>query len=61
MPIDDLVEQAMRRWPSVPAVFGWLRLDRRGHWLLIDRGRPDFDETLRMCTAAASGVRLYAR
>ena len=46
MPIDDLVEQAMRRWPSVPAVFGWLRLDRRGHWLLIDRGRPDFDETL---------------
>ena len=46
MPIDDLVEQAMRRWPSVPAVFGWLRLDRRGHWLLIDRGRPGFDETL---------------
>ncbi|HPU52843.1 MAG TPA: DUF2946 family protein [Burkholderiaceae bacterium] len=46
MPIDDLVEQAMRRWPNVPAVYGWLRLDRRGHWMLIDRGSPDFDEAL---------------
>lgn len=44
MPIDDLVEQAMRRWPAVPAMYGWLRLDRRGRWLLIDRGRPGFDE-----------------
>ncbi len=44
MPIDDLVEQAMQRWPDVPAMYGWLRLDRRGRWLLIDRGRPDFDE-----------------
>ena len=24
----------MARWPNVPAVFGWLSLDRRGHWLL---------------------------
>lgn len=45
MPIDDQVEQAMRRWPNVPSVHGWLRLDRRGRWMLIDRGRPGFDET----------------
>ena len=44
MPLDDQVVQAMRRWPQVPAVHGWLRLDRRGRWLLVDRGRPDFDE-----------------
>jgi len=44
MPIDEQVESAMRRWPQVPAVHGWLRLDRRGRWLLIDRGRPGFDE-----------------
>lgn len=44
MPIDEQVEQAMRRWPQVPAVHGWLRLDRRGRWLLVDRGRPGFDE-----------------
>lgn len=44
MPIDDLVRQAMARWPNVPAVHGWLRLDRRGRWLLVDRGAPGFDE-----------------
>lgn len=33
----------MARWPDVPAVAGWLRLDRRGGWHLIDRGHPGFD------------------
>jgi hypothetical protein len=46
VPIDDLVRQAMARWPDVPAVRGWLRLDRRGRWLLVDRGMPGFDEAL---------------
>ena len=27
---------AATRWPAVPAVYGWLRLDRRGRWLLRD-------------------------
>jgi hypothetical protein len=40
---DPLVVRAMARWPDVPAVYGWLRLDRRGGWHLIDRGRPGFD------------------
>ncbi len=44
--MDELVLEAMARWPNVPAVYGWLRLDRRGNWMLIDRGRPDFDEDL---------------
>ncbi|MEZ5658796.1 MAG: DUF2946 family protein [Burkholderiaceae bacterium] len=43
---DPKVIEAMRRWPSVPAVHGWLRLDRRGRWLLIDRGAPGFEEAL---------------
>lgn len=42
--MDDLVLRAMARWPDVPAVWGWLRLDRRGRWLLVDRGQPGFDE-----------------
>ncbi|MCL4184930.1 MAG: DUF2946 family protein [Burkholderiaceae bacterium] len=42
--MDEQVLRAMARWPQVPAVFGWLRLDRRGRWLLVDRGRADFDE-----------------
>ena len=24
----------MQRWPNVPALFGWLGLDRRGRWLV---------------------------
>lgn len=24
----------MAKWPNVPSVYGWLSLDRRGHWLL---------------------------
>lgn len=42
--MDEGVIRAMARWPAVPAVFGWLRLDRRGRWLLVDRGRAGFDE-----------------
>jgi len=32
--VDESVARAMARWPDVPAVFGWLGLDRRGRWLL---------------------------
>lgn len=42
--MDRIVLDAMARWPDVPAVYGWLRLDRRGRWMLVDRGRPGFDE-----------------
>ncbi len=44
--MDEQVLQAMAKWPNVPAVFGWLRLDPRGQWWLIQRDRPDFDEEL---------------
>ncbi len=44
--MDELVHRAMERWPDVPAVYGWLRLDRRGSWLLVDRGKPGFDEAI---------------
>ena len=30
--MDDWVIRAMARWPNVPALFGWLALDRRGDW-----------------------------
>jgi hypothetical protein len=32
--MDRQVLDAMARWPQVPAVYGWLALDRRGNWLL---------------------------
>lgn len=41
--MDEAVIKAMGRWPNVPAVFGWLLLDRRGQWRLIQRDAPGFD------------------
>jgi len=32
--MDDIVKQAMAKWPNVPSVYGWLGLDRRGEWLI---------------------------
>lgn len=32
--MDESVLRAMAKWPAVPNVYGWLRLDRRGNWLL---------------------------
>ena len=32
--MDPLVAQSMAKWPNVPAVYGWLSLDRRGNWLI---------------------------
>ncbi len=30
--MDDAVIRSMLKWPDVPAVYGWLALDRRGRW-----------------------------
>ncbi|MFO1361188.1 MAG: DUF2946 family protein [Burkholderiales bacterium] len=35
--MDEIVIRAMQKWPNVPNVFGWLRLDRRGNWLVKSR------------------------
>lgn len=34
--MDDIVKQALAKWPNVPACWGWLGLDSRGHWWLRD-------------------------
>ena len=31
---EDWARRAMQRWPNVPHLYGWLRLDRRGRWLI---------------------------
>lgn len=36
--MDEHVLRGVARWPDVPAVYGWLSLDRRGNWLI--RGTP---------------------
>ena len=30
--MDDIVKQAMNKWPDVPYCYGWLALDGRGAW-----------------------------
>ena len=32
--MDEIVARSLAKWPNVPAVFGWLELDRRGNWLI---------------------------
>lgn len=34
--MDDMVRQAMSKWPNVPDCFGWLGLDARGDWYMRD-------------------------
>ena len=36
--MDDIVKQAMHKWPNVPDCFGWLGLDERGQWYMRDDG-----------------------
>ena len=34
--MDDMVKQAMAKWPNVPHCYGWLGLDARGNWYMRD-------------------------
>ncbi|MFP3565593.1 DUF2946 family protein [Paraburkholderia sp. SIMBA_030] len=34
--MDDIVRQALAKWPNVPSCTGWLLLDRRGNWRMRD-------------------------
>ncbi|MDB5986897.1 MAG: hypothetical protein JWR16_1950 [Nevskia sp.] len=55
------VSRALARWPDVPALFGWLALDRRGRWLI--RGevitRPQIVDTINRNYAADAQGRWY--
>lgn len=34
--MDEIVKQAMAKWPEVPHCYGWLGLDARGAWRMRD-------------------------
>ena len=40
--MDPGVLRSMAKWPDVPAVYGWLALDRRGNWLLKESATARF-------------------
>lgn len=48
MSFEPWVQRALEKWPDVPALHGWLSLDRRGRWRI--RGelitRPQIIETI---------------
>lgn len=41
--MDESVRRALARWPGVPAVVGWLALDRRGEWRLRNPANGAFE------------------
>lgn len=42
-PMDDIVKQAMAKWPNVPHCYGWLALDARGGWRMRDEAAQQAD------------------
>jgi hypothetical protein len=59
--MEDWVYRALEKWPDVPALFGWLGLDRRGRWTI--RGaiisRPQIIDTINPNYAADAHGRWY--
>lgn len=51
--MDDIVKQAMLKWPHVPACYGWLGLDARGDWYM----RDDRTQALGTFTGGHSGAK----
>ena len=41
--MDDIVKQAMAKWPNVPHCHGWLALDARGGWRMRDEQAQALD------------------
>lgn len=59
--MDEWVLKALQRWPNVPALFGWLGLDRRGRWLVQGEtiSHPRIVETISRNYAADEYGRWY--
>ena len=51
--MDDIVRQAMAKWPNVPHCYGWLGLDARGHWFM----RDDRTQALGSFASGAAGAK----
>ena len=41
--MDDIVKQALAKWPNVPHCYGWLALDARGNWRMRDERAQHLD------------------
>jgi hypothetical protein len=41
--MDEIVKQALAKWPNVPHCYGWLNLDARGNWRMRDERAQHLD------------------
>ncbi|MBJ7313375.1 DUF2946 family protein [Rugamonas sp. CCM 8940] len=41
--MDEIVKQAIAKWPNVPHCYGWLGLDARGQWRMRDERAQQLD------------------
>jgi len=59
--MEDWVYRALAKWPHVPAVFGWMGLDRCGRWLIRDEliSRPQIIDTINRNYATDEQGRWY--
>lgn len=59
--MEDWVHRALARWPDVPALYGWLALDRRGRWRIKGEtiSRPQIIDTINSNYAADEHGRWY--
>jgi hypothetical protein len=51
--MDEIVKQAMAKWPNVPHCYGWLALDARGNWRMRDERAQHFNQPGDKLTNAA--------
>ena len=61
--MDDIVKQALAKWPNVPYCYGWLGLDARGNWRMRDERAQHLDlpgDKLNHAALVAFIVRNYA-
>lgn len=59
--MEDWVHRSLARWPNVPALYGWLSLDRRGRWQIKGESisRPQILDTFNRNYAADEQGRWY--
>jgi hypothetical protein len=59
--MEDWVHRALEKWPNVPALYGWLGLDRRGRWTIRGEliSRPQIIDTINPNYAADAHGRWY--
>lgn len=55
--MEDIVKQALAKWPNVPACTGWLGMDARGQWWMRDAATQSRGSFQAGCAAGDVGAK----